>query len=145
MRLIHISVCVRVCACVCVLILCTEYTVWNGNATLNVWNSPQANRVTGTDGQNFAMGLTENDTIVSWVDSVFRIANLFVNKSQNSGSMTVKGVKCLWFVENITDYSADPAYWGYAPSGVFNISSASQGTPALLPCTRNNFLCMHHE
>ena len=104
-----------------------EYLMWEGNATLTVWNSPDANRVGGTDGQNFAMDLTDESVIVSWVDSIFRVANLFVNKTQNAGTAVIRGVTCLWFVEELADYGANPAYWGYGPAGVFNITSASQG------------------
>jgi len=106
-----------------------EYIAWNGNSALTVWNSSAANRVHGNDGLSFMPGITANDTVVTFVDLIFRTANLFVNYSQNSGSVDLYGINCLWFVENISDYASGPGYYDDGPPGMFNMSMAEQGTP----------------
>eukprot|EP01114_Cavostelium_apophysatum_P019551 TRINITY_DN6337_c0_g1_i1.p1 TRINITY_DN6337_c0_g1~~TRINITY_DN6337_c0_g1_i1.p1 ORF type:complete len:506 (+),score=96.29 TRINITY_DN6337_c0_g1_i1:35-1552(+) len=110
-----------------------QYVSWQGNTSVNVWATKEANMIKGTDATQFKPGLTKDDHPTIFVTNAFRSGDL-----QFGEEIEVEQIRLLRFgigndtMKNMTYVPANAAYYAYAPNGVINITSASSSAPVFL-------------
>jgi len=111
-----------------------QYLQWNSSSTLPLWGSAEANAVIGTDGYNFAPGLNSNETLLIFIDTLFRQGVIGYN-----GTVTIQGIDMYqytllpWQLLNSTSYPPNEAYYSYNfPNGMMNLSIAFSNTPVFV-------------
>ena len=103
------------------------------------------NKVLGSEGTQFAPGLTDFSYLSLWVPPLYRHIVLGVNKTLNrevagtgDADVIVKGIKLKrfttpeWGVVNSSKYPPNANYYMNGPAGMQNMSVAQQGAPVFI-------------
>jgi len=103
-----------------------NYHSFQDQTFVDCWETPSANEVRGTDGLQFHSGLTHDDELIAWVDTVYRSTPLQFISEQTFKSITLYRYSLdKRLLLPPSQYPPNADYYMNSPPGVFNISSCA--------------------
>eukprot|EP01104_Vermistella_antarctica_P017998 TRINITY_DN6538_c0_g1_i1.p1 TRINITY_DN6538_c0_g1~~TRINITY_DN6538_c0_g1_i1.p1 ORF type:complete len:578 (+),score=110.87 TRINITY_DN6538_c0_g1_i1:159-1892(+) len=119
--------------------------MWQGIEEQDIWGSAEANLITGTSGQQFQPFLngdgtwTTEDDDDDDVELTAFISNLYRHMTlSRNGTTTYLDIPLLHYIVNpdefgnVTEVPAHYVYYANGPTGVQNLTAASQGAPIFI-------------
>ena len=97
-----------------------QYIQWDGNKTLDIWFSQEANQIRGTEGFFFKPNLQETDNLTAFVDDVMRSFDLVYQGRVNHLGLEAfrYGINNNTFKSAFT-YHKNGEYGSWCPDGMF--------------------------
>jgi len=98
-----------------------QYYKYQGNTTLGIWGTDDANQVRGTDGLGFTIGMKNYPTVEIFVDNILRHIRFVSNQT-----LDIKGITTdVYFIDEDEFSNKHSEYYLNSPSGVANITAVN--------------------